>query len=198
MGRAMSDVVALHVLRLQHALATMHGASATLPRSGDLLVLGSRAGNRVLVAGNGGSAPEAQHLTAELVGWYTHDRPPLSAITLHADTSTLTALANDYGVDEMFARQVRAHGQRGDTLVAMSTSGRSTNLVAAASVARELGPDAWAIAGATPNPLADKASEVISCRAEATATIQEIHLVSLHFLCTFVDDALARDQRVIR
>src|SRR5690606_34246671 len=93
-------------------------------------------GSRLLAAGNGGSAAQAQHLTAELVGRYRDERAPLSAIALHAETSALTAIVNDYGIDEMFARQVRAHGRPGDVLVVMSTSGRSPNMLAAAAAGR--------------------------------------------------------------
>ena len=91
-------------------------------------------GGRLLVAGNGGSAAEAQHLTAELVGRFENERRPLSALVLHGDTSTVTAVCNDYGHEEVFARQVQAHGRRGDVLLLLSTSGRSSNLLCAADV----------------------------------------------------------------
>ena len=97
------------------------------------------AGGRLLAAGNGGSAAQAQHLTAELVGRYRDERPGYSAIALHADTSTLTAVGNDYGFDSLFARQVTAHGRPGDILILLSTSGRSPNLLAAAEAGH--GPD---------------------------------------------------------
>lgn len=148
------------------------------------------AGGRLLACGNGGSAAEAQHLTAELVGRFEDERCPLSAIALHADTSSLTAIGNDYGADSVFERQVRAHGRPGDVLVCLSTSGRSPNVVAAARRARRLGMSAWAVTGPGPNPLADACDDAITVRAGSTSTVQEIHLAAVHLLCGVVDEAL--------
>ncbi|MEE1942107.1 SIS domain-containing protein [Streptomyces sp. TRM 70361] len=148
-------------------------------------------GGRLLAAGNGGSAAQAQHLTAELVGRYRDERPAYSAIALHADTSTTTAIANDYGVDELFARQVRAHGRRGDVLVLLSTSGASANLLSAAEAGREAGMAVWALTGPAPNPLAAGCDEALCVRADSTATVQELHLVAVHMLCAAFDAALA-------
>jgi D-sedoheptulose 7-phosphate isomerase len=147
-------------------------------------------GHRLLAAGNGGSAAQAQHLTAELVGRYRDDRPPLSAIALHAETSSLTAIANDFGADEIFARQVTAHGRPGDVLVLMSTSGRSPNLVRAADAGRRGGLSVWAMTGPGPNPLADAADRVLAVDGCSTATVQELHLVALHVVCAALDVAL--------
>ncbi len=116
-------------------------------------------GGRLLAAGNGGSAAQAQHLTAELVGRYRKDRPPYSAICLTAETSSLTAICNDYPADELFARQVEAHGRPGDVLVLMSTSGTSANIVAAAERGRRAGLEVWSMTGPEPNPLAAASSE---------------------------------------
>lgn len=148
------------------------------------------AGARLLAAGNGGSAAQAQHLTGELVGRYCEDRPAFSAICLTAETSTLTALINDYPPSELYARQVEAHGRPGDVLVLMSTSGRSPNVVAAAKRGREQGLDVWAFTGPEPNDLADCADVVLSVPAPRTATIQELHLVALHAVCAAFDRAL--------
>jgi D-sedoheptulose 7-phosphate isomerase len=148
------------------------------------------AGGRLLAAGNGGSAAQAQHLTAELVGRYRHERGPLSAICLSAETSSLTAIVNDYAPTELFARQVEAHGRPGDVLVLMSTSGRSENLLAAARRGREGGLRVWAMTGPEPNPLADLADEVLAVESPYTATVQELHLVALHVTCAALDRAL--------
>jgi D-sedoheptulose 7-phosphate isomerase len=153
------------------------------------------AGGRLLAAGNGGSAAQAQHLTAELVGRYRDDRLPLSAIALHAETSSLTAIANDYGYEESFARQVRAHGRRGDSLLLLSTSGASPNLLAAARAARSVGVRVWALTGATPNKLHSLASEAIAIQHGSAATVQEIHLVVVHLLCNTVEEAVRRHLR---
>ncbi len=148
-------------------------------------------GGRLLVAGNGGSAAEAQHLTAELVGRFEGERRPLSAIVLHGDTSTVTAVCNDYGGDEVFARQVEAHGRPGDVLLLLSTSGRSTNLLRAAERARDVDVAVWAMTGPVPNPLARMADRVLHVDAASTSAIQEGHLVAVHALCAAVERALA-------
>ena len=147
-------------------------------------------GGRLLAAGNGGSAAQAQHLTAELVGRYRDDRPPFSGICLTAETSSLTAIANDYPASELFARQVEAHGRPGDVVVLMSTSGRSENMIAAARRGRDLGLDVWSMTGPRPNPLADLATESCAVDAPYTATVQELHLVALHVLCAAFDRTL--------
>jgi D-sedoheptulose 7-phosphate isomerase len=147
-------------------------------------------GHRLLVAGNGGSAAQAQHLTAELVGRYRDDRPPLSAIALHAETSSLTAIANDFGADDIFARQVTAHGRPGDVLLLMSTSGRSPNLLRAAEAGRQAGTTVWAMTGPRPNPLARAAEEALTVDGGSTATVQELHLVALHLVCAALDVAM--------
>ncbi|MFG2085306.1 MULTISPECIES: SIS domain-containing protein [unclassified Spirillospora] len=149
-----------------------------------------RGGGRLLACGNGGSAAEAQHLTAELVGRFEDERRPLSAIPLHADTSSVTAIGNDYGPVNVFARQVQAHGRPGDVLVCLSTSGRSPNVIAAAHRARQLGITAWAVTGPGPNALGGACDDAITVRASATATVQEIHLAAIHLLCGVVDEAL--------
>lgn len=145
---------------------------------------------RLLAVGNGGSAAEAQHLTGELVGRYCNDRRPFSAIALHADTSSVTAIANDYGGDAVFARQVAAHGRKGDVLVALSTSGRSANVVAAAAAGRARGLTVWALTGASPNPLEAMSHDALCVDAATAATVQEVHLVVIHMLCSFLDERL--------
>ena len=142
-GRAdeLAALLAAHVDRLDRALPALQAAAPTLARWGEDLGQRLLAGNRLLAAGNGGSAAEAQHLTAELVGRFDGDRRPLSAIALHADTSSLSAIGNDYGFAQVYARQVRAHARPGDVLLMFSTSGRSENLVEAATAACGAGRD---------------------------------------------------------
>ena len=148
-------------------------------------------GGRLLAVGNGGSAAMAQHLTSELVGRYRHDRPPLSALALHAETSSLTSISNDYGAEAAFARQVRAHGRPGDVLVALSTSGRSANVLAAVDAGVAGGLTAWALTGPAPNPLEATCHEAVTVDAETTATVQEVHQVAVHLLCAAVDVQVA-------
>ena len=147
-------------------------------------------GGRLLAAGNGGSAAQAQHLAAELVGRFRADRPPLSAIALNAETSSLTAIANDYGPAEMFARQLAAHGRPGDIAVLLSTSGGSVNLLRAAARAGEVGVATVAFTGASPNPLAGLADVTITVASRDTTVVQEVHLVAIHLLCAAIEAAL--------
>lgn len=179
-----------HVAALQKALEGFDASYSTLQRWGASIAELAQTGSKILVLGNGGSAAQAQHLTAEFVGRYCLDRPPISAIALHADTSSLTAIANDFGVEDLYARQIRAHAKRGDLVIALSTSGRSPNIVAAVKAARVLGIKTWALTGPGPNPLLDAADDAIAVVADETATIQEVHLVAIHILCAAVDEAL--------
>jgi len=180
-----------HLSNLATALETLREHAALLARWGGELGELLPAGGRVLVAGNGGSAAEAQHLTAELVGRYLDERQPLSALCLSAETSSLTAILNDYGAEEVFARQVQAHGRPGDVLLLLSTSGRSPNVLRAAERARAGGLRVWAMTGRRPNPLAVLADEVLAVPADSTATVQEVHLVAVHAVCAAVDAQLA-------
>ncbi|WP_158895389.1 D-sedoheptulose-7-phosphate isomerase [Amycolatopsis anabasis] len=179
-----------HFAALRGALGRTGAAAPTIDSWGRHLaeVLGS--GGRLLACGNGGSAAEAQHLTGELVGKFRHDRQPFSAIALHADTSAGTAIVNDYGEHELFARQVRAHGRPRDVLVGLSTSGQSQNVCAAAKVAREQGLTTWAMTGPLPNPLAAVCDDAIAVEAPSTATVQEVHLAIVHALCAVLDETL--------
>jgi D-sedoheptulose 7-phosphate isomerase len=144
-------------------------------------------GGRLLAAGNGGSAAQAQHLTSELVGRYQDERPALSALALHAESSSFTAIANDYGADEAFARQVRAHGRPGDVLLVLSTSGRSPNILCAIDAAQGGGLTTWALTGGAPNPACAAADDSVCVEAPLTATVQEVHQVVIHLLCAAVD-----------
>lgn len=180
-----------HLRSLRAALAALERDLPRIDSWGDRLATVLLGGGRLLVAGNGGSAAEAQHLTAELVGRYRDERRPLSAISLHADSSSMTAIGNDYGAAECFARQVHAHGRPGDILLALSTSGASPNVIAAAEAAREVGMDAWALTGPAPSALCDACSDELRVHAESTATVQEAHLVTIHLLCAAVDARIA-------
>ncbi|MFG2129731.1 SIS domain-containing protein [Streptomyces sp. NPDC048751] len=154
------------------------------------------AGGRLLAAGNGGSAAQAQHLTAELVGRYHDERPAYSAIALHAETSSVTAIANDYGFEELYSRQVAAHGRPGDVLVLLSTSGRSPNVLAAADTGQAVGLLVWAITGPRPNPLAVRAHDALCVDSADTATVQEAHLVAVHLLCEAFDTECPAPERL--
>lgn len=147
-------------------------------------------GARLLAAGNGGSAAEAQHLTAELVGRFGRDRQPFSALALHADSSSVTAIANDYSYAKVFARQVEAHGRAGDVLILLSASGNSPNVLAAAEAARARAMTVWALTGPRPNRLADLCDEAVAATGD-TPVIQELHLTAVHLICESFERALA-------
>jgi D-sedoheptulose 7-phosphate isomerase len=186
-----------HLAALETALAGFRSRTDAIESWGQRLADTLRAGGRLLACGNGGSAEQAQHLTAELLGRYDGDRCPFSAISLHADAAGLTAIGNDYGHEEMFARQVRAHGRPGDVLICLSTSGASQNVIAAAKAAAEVGARAWALTGPAPNPLAAACEESVAVDAPTTATVQELHLVAIHLLCATVDAAVAPAGRTL-
>jgi phosphoheptose isomerase len=176
---------------LSHTLDAMQFEAAEIGRVAMLITDTLRNGGRVLAAGNGGSAAEAQHFAAELVGRFKRERDPWPVMALTADTAALTAIANDYGFATVFARQVAAFGGRGDVLVAFSTSGGSENLVRAAEVATERGMRVVAITGPRPNPLASMADRVIEVPIADVPVIQEIHAVLVHLLCGIVESSLA-------
>jgi D-sedoheptulose 7-phosphate isomerase len=191
--------VEAHLAALRVAVDGFDPQARTAATWGRRLAAVLPAGGRLFAAGNGGSAAQAQHLTAELVGRYRDERPPMSAVCLTAETSSLTAIVNDYPPHELYARQVQAHARPGDVLVLLSTSGRSLNVLAAARRARTCGTLVLAFTGRLPNPLADLADEVVSVDADDTATVQELHLVALHVLCEALDDELAgREQEAAR
>lgn len=186
-----SAAVEAHLRHVLPALESLRGQSAQLAKWGSELALRLLAGHRLLAAGNGGSAAEAQHLTAELVGRFDGERAPFSAISLHADSSAVTAIANDYGFEELYARQVRAHGRPGDVLMLMSTSGQSPNLLRAAETASRLGITTWALTGAGPNPLSLSCDEAVAIDGPP-ANAQECHLIGLHAICRAFDAEIRR------
>ena len=179
-----------HLGALAATIIPFRAVAGRLAHWGEELAWHLGQGGRLLVAGNGGSAAEAQHLAAELVGRLRTERIPLSAIALTSDSSAVTAISNDYGFDEVFARQVRAHGRPADVLLVLSTSGRSANLLAAVDAARESGLRTWAMTGPGPNPLADACDEVLRCPSPEGQVVQELHLVSVHVLCEYLDKTL--------
>ena len=187
--RTLATILKAHLADHAGVMASLEGCVPTLVTWGERLAARLMAGGRLLAAGNGGSAAEAQHLTAELVGRFDGERRPFSAIALHADTSSVTAISNDYGYDDVFARQVAAHARSGDILMLLSTSGRSPNLVRAAQAGRRAGALTWALTGAEPNPLAAECDERIALSGNGAA-VQEAQLVALHLLCRVFDHAV--------
>ena len=161
-----------------------------LAAAGMRLIEALRAGNKILFCGNGGSAADSQHLAAELMGRYRRERRPLAAIALTVDTSALTAIGNDYGFHDIFARQVAGIGRAGDVLVALSTSGSSENIIRALEVARRLGLVTIGLTGESGGAMAALCDLCVQVPSADTARIQEMHIAVGHFLCGFVEDAV--------
>jgi len=149
-----------------------------------------QAGGKLMIAGNGGSASDAQHIAGEIVGRLMYDRVPLPAIALTADAAVMTATANDYGFEHVFARQVTALGRPGDVLLAISTSGRSANLLRALEAARDKGMRCFGFAGRAGGPMAALCDPVLRAPADETAIVQQLHITAAHVLCALVERAL--------
>jgi D-sedoheptulose 7-phosphate isomerase len=146
-------------------------------------------GGTVLACGNGGSGAQADHLAGELVGRFRTERRGLPAISLGSSPATLSAVANDYGYDDVFARGVEAFGREGDVLLAFSTSGESPNVLRAAERARELGLSVFGFSGKGGGRLAEICDQCLTVASDNTACVQEMHLIALHVLCDIVDRA---------
>lgn len=149
-----------------------------------------RAGNKILFAGNGGSAADAQHWSAELVSRFSYDRPGLPAIALTTDTSALTAIGNDYGFERLFARQIEALGRRGDLLFAISTSGNSRNILIGIDVARAAGIDVIGFTGRKGGAMAGRCTVCLRMPSDETPKIQEGHELLGHLICGMIEHEL--------
>jgi D-sedoheptulose 7-phosphate isomerase len=149
-----------------------------------------RAGGKVLLAGNGGSAADAQHIAGELVGRLNFDRAPAAAIALTTDSSVMTAIANDYGYERVFERQIRALGRPGDVFIAISTSGRSRNILCALAAAREAGLIVAGLTGKTGGDMAALCDLCLQAPAEAPSLVQQLHIAAGHVICGIVEHRL--------
>jgi D-sedoheptulose 7-phosphate isomerase len=179
-------------------LAAVEEMKAPLVRGIELMVDSLRKGGKILSCGNGGSAADAQHFAAELVNRFERERPPLAAVALTTDTSTLTSIANDYAWQQVFSKQLRAIGRRGDVLLAISTSGNSGNVLEAVQAAHELGVQVVALTGAGGGKIAaalDSRDVSICVPHKVTARIQEVHLLVLHCLCDGIDSELFGEKK---
>jgi D-sedoheptulose 7-phosphate isomerase len=164
---------------------------STLPeieRSGQIICEALASDRKILLCGNGGSAADAQHIAAELVGCYEKQRRSWPAIALTTDTSALTAVSNDLGYEQVFARQVAGLAQAGDVLIAISTSGKSKNVLRAAEQARELGCKTIALTGATAEPLRSLCDAGVAVPSNRTSRVQEAHITIGHLWCEMVDN----------
>jgi D-sedoheptulose 7-phosphate isomerase len=146
-----------------------------------------KCGRRLYLAGNGGSAADAQHIAAEFIGRFSYDRPSLAAVALTTDTSVLTALGNDYGYEQVFARQIRALARRNDLFIAISTSGNSSNILRGLEAARELGVTRVGFTGKTGGEMVNLCNHVLQAPTDATPLIQQIHITCAHAICGLVE-----------
>lgn len=191
---ALAERVAAHFAdSAQLKIAAAQALAGPIARAVEAMCAALRGGGKVLACGNGGSAADAQHFAAELVNRFERERPPLAAVSLAADSSNLTSIANDYGYEQVFEKQVRALGRKGDVLLAISTSGNSESVLRAMSAARELGLVTVALTGRGGGKMgaALGAGDVHVCVPhERTMRIQEVHLLTLHCLCDGIDSLL--------
>jgi D-sedoheptulose 7-phosphate isomerase len=177
------------------AEAMRGGECATqIAAAAETVLGGFRAGGKLLLFGNGGSAADAIHIAAEFVGRYLLEREPLPALALMANPSAVTAIGNDYGFDEVFARQVRALGVPGDVAIGLTTSGVSPNVVLGLLAAREAGIATIAMTGAAPGPAGEAADLVLSIPSGQTPRIQEGHMLAAHVICEWVEARLVADE----
>lgn len=174
----------------QTKLAAMEALSAPIAQAIEAMTASLLAGGKIMACGNGGSAADSQHFAAELLNRFEKERPPLAAVALTTDSSTLTSIANDYSYDQVFAKQVRALGQSADVLLAISTSGNSPNVVEAIHAAHEREVRVVALTGrggGAIGPLLNDKDVHICVPSDRTARIQEVHLLTLHCLCDGID-----------
>jgi D-sedoheptulose 7-phosphate isomerase len=186
----LEERIRLELDQIAANMRLLRDGAATIATAAEIMKRSLRSGGKIMFCGNGGSAADAQHLATELMGRYLKDRAPLSALALTVDTSALTAIANDYSYDEVFARQLRGVGRRDDVLVGLSTSGNSANVVRAIETARDLGIVSLALTGQQGGRMAEIADHVIRAPATRTNSIQEMHIVIGHMLCGFIEEAL--------
>lgn len=191
---ALAERVAAHFAdSAQLKLAAARSLAGPIAQAVEAMCASLGAGGKVLACGNGGSAADAQHFAAELVNRFERERPPLAAVSLAADSSNLTSIANDYGYEQVFEKQLRALGRKGDVLLAISTSGNSASVLRAIGAARELGLVTVALSGRGGGKVgaALGAGDVHVCVPhERTMRIQEVHLLVLHCLCDGIDSLL--------
>jgi D-sedoheptulose 7-phosphate isomerase len=190
------DPIATH---LKLSLAALERATrdvtllAAARKIAEIIIAALRADRKLLIVGNGGSAADAQHIAAEIVGRYKQDRPAYAAIALTTDTSALTAIANDYGFEQVFARQVAGLGRRGDVLLALSTSGRSPNILSALRTAREHGLITVGFTGLNGKTLGALCDHLVVAPTDDTPIIQQIYLAVAHGICDEIEQTMMRE-----
>lgn len=186
-ARAISDAAIAEHIEVARAVRAL---SSDITRAGEMAAETLLAGGKLLFCGNGGSAADAQHLAAEFTGRFLKERRPLPALALHGNSSGITAIGNDYGFEQVFARQVQALARPGDLLVGITTSGNSANVLLAAEAARALGAGVLGLSGADGGRLASLADLCIRAPSSATPRIQELHILIGHIVCEIAEEAV--------
>ena len=188
-----TDFVQAYLAESVAALGAFQGDAVfqqTMAAMAEAIVVALRAGKKLLIAGNGGSAGDAQHIAGEFISRLMYDRAPLAAIALTVDSSVITATGNDYGYEYIFERQVLGLGQEGDVFLGISTSGKSANVIRAFDAAREKGLVSIGFCGADGGPMREKCSLLLQAPSGKTAIIQQIHIVAAHIVCALVERAM--------
>jgi D-sedoheptulose 7-phosphate isomerase len=190
--REVSHLRAIEAMWDEHlrAATALRSLASDVDRVVTVIARSMAAGGALLVCGNGGSAADAQHIAAELTGRFFRDRKPLPALALHGNTSSLTAIANDYGYDEVFAREVAAHGREGDVLLALSTSGSSPNILRAIEAAREKRMTVIGLTGESGGKMRDLCEVCLHVPSSSTPRIQECHILIGHTICELLERIL--------
>jgi len=168
----------------------LHGLSPDVSEAADIIGSSLAAGGQLLIAGNGGSAADAQHIAAELTGRFRRERRPLRALALHANTSALTAIGNDYGFEHVFAREFSAHAKPGDVLLAISTSGYSQNILRAIEAARRINVRVIGLTGESGGKMQDACDLCLRVPSMSIARIQEMHITIGHAICELLEERL--------
>jgi D-sedoheptulose 7-phosphate isomerase len=193
LNQTSKDPIAAHLALSREALERASvdvGLIAVARKIAEVIAGALRGGHKLLIVGNGGSAADAQHISAEIVGRYKKDRPAYAAIALTTDTSALTAISNDYGFEQIFSRQVEGLGRRGDVLLALTTSGRSPNILAALKTARSQGLITVGFTGSKGTALAASCDHLLVAPSDDTAVIQQIHMAFAHGICEVIEQTL--------
>lgn len=174
------------------AANALHKLSSSVSDAVDMIYSSLAAGGQLLIAGNGGSAADAQHIAAELTGRFLLERHPFRALALHVNTSSLTAIGNDYGYEHVFARELSAHARPGDVLMAISTSGNSRNILRAIEAARKINVNVIGLTGGSGGQMQDACDLCLCVPSKSTARIQEMHITIGHAICELVEERLAK------
>lgn len=174
-------------IETKQKLLSDHRQLEKIARAADICIQVIQSGGKILLCGNGGSAADAQHIAAELSGRFQYDRPPLYAEALHVNTSYITAVANDYGFDQVYSRMVEAAGKPGDLLIGLSTSGRSANVIQALKKAKSTGMKTLGLTGESAGDMAPYCDLCIQIPSQNTARIQEAHILIGHILCERIE-----------